>query len=90
MDEKDLKRLLTEQAERIAADAEARTKRYVGALQEDFNHKLEAIQEAVQTVPEIKRTVDLTFEKVGEITVDLEVLKEVVKDHEKRLQKLEA
>lgn len=90
MDDKELKRLLTEQADRIAADAEARTKRYVGALQEDFNHKLETIREAVQDVPEIKKTVDLTFEKVGEITVDLEVTKEVVKEHEQRLQKIEA
>lgn len=82
IDKKELKKILTEQRKEY--------EQYIGTLKEDFDHKLEAIHEAVQTVPEIKRVVDLTFEKVGEITVDLEVTKEVVKDHEQRLQKIEA
>lgn len=82
INKKELKKILTEQRKEY--------EQYIGTLKKDFDHKLEAISEAVQAVPEIKKTVDLTFEKVGEIAVDLEVTKVVVKEHEQRLQKIEA
>lgn len=72
INKKELKKILTEQRKEY--------EQYIGTLKEDFDHKLEAISEAVQTVPEIKKTVDLTFEKVGEIAVDLEVTKVVSKN----------
>lgn len=66
-----------------------KTGRYLRALKEDFDHKLDAVLEAVGDVPEIKRKADLTLDKVGEIASDVEVTKEVVKDHELRLQRTE-
>ena len=65
------------------------TERYLGALKEDFDHKLDTVLEAVKDVPAIKEKIDLTFDKVGEIAVDVEVIKEAIKDHERRLQKVE-
>lgn len=81
MEKKELKELLVQQQER--------TERYLGTLKEDFDHKLNAVLESVKDVPAIKEKVDLTFEKVGEIAIDTEVIKEAIKDHEHRLQRIE-
>lgn len=64
--------------------------REVGALKEDFDHKLDVVLEVVSVLPDIQQKLDATFEKVGEIAVDVDVIKTVVKDHEIRIQKLEA
>ncbi len=63
--------------------------REVGALKEDFDHKLDVV---LEILPDIQQKLDATFEKVGEIAVDVDVdvIKTVVKDHEHRIQKLEA
>ena len=82
--------LLREQKTDIVAEVTEKTERYIGALKEDFDHKLDVVLELVQDIPAIKTKLDLTFEKVGELAVDMEVVKEAVKDHEHRLQKLEA
>jgi hypothetical protein len=47
------------------------------------------IENILQIVTETNRKADLTFEKVGEIAVDVEIIKETVKDHEVRLQRVE-
>jgi hypothetical protein len=62
---------------------------YTGVLAEDFDHKLQAVAESVQVLPEMQETLNATFEKVGEISVDVEVIKETIQDHERRLQHLE-
>lgn len=83
--ERELETILARQADRVAKESDERMQRYVGGLKEDFDHKVDTVLEYVEDVSEIKQTVDLTFEKVGEIAVDLEVVKEAVKDHEQRL-----
>lgn len=96
----ELERLLKRQAEIVSADAEDRTQRYVGSLQEDFDHKLDAVLEATQPIEKIQQElsilkdnmedvvpkIDATFEKVGEIAVDVEVIKTAVTEHERKLQ----
>ena len=66
---------------------EKRFERYVGALKEDFDAKLDTI---LEILPDMQRKLDVTFDKVGEIAVDMEMIKDVVKNHEERLQKLAA
>ncbi len=94
------KRKYYRQAEIVSADAEDRTQRYVGALKKDFDHKLDAVLEAVQPIGKMQNEisilkdniedmtpkVDATFEKVGEIAVDIEIIKATVKTHETKLQ----
>ncbi len=92
--------------QRLSIEAEERTQLYFQAAEARFSDKLESVRsdlaskiddvnDKVETIltteiPEIKRKIDLTFEKVGEIAVDVEVIKETVKDHEVRIQRLEA
>jgi len=83
---RELENLLKRQAKEAAEEVEDRTKRHLGVLQEDFEHKVDAVIEAVEDIPNIKRKVDLTFDKVGGIAVDLEVVKKMVKEHERELQ----
>lgn len=66
------------------------TERYVGGLKEDFGHKLDAVMEYVKDIPAIKEKQDMMFEQMGQMAVDIEVIKETVKGHEPRLQKVEA
>lgn len=94
------------------------TDRYIGALKEDFDHKIDAVLEYVKDIPQMKEDIavlkedvsglkedvsvlkndvgamkpmlNATFEKVGEIAEAVTVIKETVKDHERRLQRLEA
>lgn len=64
--------------------------RYVGALKEDFDDKFDAVMEYVKDVPVIKEKQNMMFETMGEMAVDIAIIKEAVKDHEVRLQRLEA
>lgn len=66
------------------------TERYIGGLKEDFDHKLDVVMEYVKDIPAIKEKQDMMFEQMGQMAVDIEVIKETVKDHEQRLQKVEA
>lgn len=89
-----LKRQATQTAEvavsKSVSESEQRMQRYIGVIKKDFDHKIDMVLELVQDIPAIKTKLDLTFVKVGEIAIDVEVIKETVKDHEVRLQKLEA
>ncbi len=87
---KDTKRYVRTLKQEIVAEVTEETQRYIGALKEDFDHKLDAVLEVVSVLPDIQQKLDATFEKVGEIVVDIDVIKTVVKDHEHRIQKLEA
>lgn len=73
----------------LLREHQAQTERHMGALKEDFDHKLDVILEAVKNIPVIKETLDRTFEKVGEITVDIEVVKTAIQDHEQRVRAVE-
>ena len=64
-------------------------KREVGAFKEDIDHKLDAVLEFVKDVPEIKKKQDIMFDQMGAMAEDVAIIKEAVKDHEVRLQKLE-
>ena len=79
MNKDELESVLNKQSEK--------TELYLVALKEDFDHKVNSILEVVNDLPNIKSKVDLTFDKVGEIASDVEVIKETVKDHEVRLQR---
>lgn len=84
-------------------ESEARMQRYLGTLKEDTDHKLEAITEYVKDIPNIKERVGVleeevseikkmgavTFEAVGDMAVDVEMIKESVKHHEERLSRIE-
>lgn len=96
IDEKKLRQIFGEQQEQ--------TERYIGSLKEDFDHKLDAVFEYVKDIPTItqKQVIagkklerveelqDVLVDKVGEIAEDITVIKETVKDHKVRFQKLEA
>lgn len=64
--------------------------RYIGVLKEDFDHQLQTVLEYVKDVPAIKEKQDIMFDQMGVMTEDIAVIKEAVKDHEVRLQKIEA
>lgn len=68
----------------------------LGILQENdetLQSNIEILQENIEIlkedVDEMKPVLDATFEKVGEIAVDIEIIKDAVKNHEMRLQKAE-
>ncbi len=81
IDEQKLREILSEQ--------QKETERYIGSIKEDFDNKLDIVLEQTSVVPEIQRTLNATFDKVGEIATDVEMIKEVAKGHEQRIQKLE-
>lgn len=64
-------------------------KREIGAFKEDIDHKLDAVLEYVKDVPNIAEKQDMMFETIGNMAEDVTIIKESVKDHEVRLQKLE-
>lgn len=76
-------------ATKAVAKAEKQFERYVGALKEDFDSKLDTVLEQTKAIPEMQQTLNATFEEVGKLRVDMEVVKETIKDHEQQLQKLE-
>lgn len=71
-------------------ESEERMKIYIGGLKEDFDHKLDVVMEYVQEIPAIKEKQDMMFEKIGEMAIEIEVIKEAVADHSVRLEKVEA
>ncbi len=81
IDKEELRKILGEQREQ--------TERYLGSLKEDFDHKLDAVLEYVKDMPTILNKQDIMFDKIGEMAEDITVIKETVKDHERRLQRLE-
>lgn len=70
--------------------SDERIERYIGAVTQDFQHKMDAVLEYVKDIPAIKERQEMMFETMGEMAEDITVIKESVKDHEHRLQKLEA
>lgn len=64
-------------------------KHYIGGLQEDYNWKVEAILENTKGQQVANEKVDIMFDNMGKQEVDIEVLKESARDHERRLQKIE-
>lgn len=76
--------------QKISAESDERIERYIGVLKEDFDDKLVVVLEYVKDIPQIKEKQDMMFDKMGEMVTDNEVGKEVLKDHEERLQRLEA
>lgn len=63
---------------------------------EDIQDKMSLILEAVKPIPAMQNKLDATFEEVGTIRVDVEVIKETVKDqvttirtHDHRIRALE-
>lgn len=82
IDERKLKEILQEQQEQ--------TERYLGALKEDFDHKLGAVLEYVKDIPEMKEKQDVMFDQLGQLTEVSTMIKEAVQDHEQRLQKIES
>lgn len=73
----------------LKEESDKEIKHYIGALTESHQHTIDAIAEQTRDIPEIKRTVDMIFENMGKQEVDIEVLKESARDHERRLQKVE-
>lgn len=90
MAKKELHEIAEIAATKAVAKVEERFERYVGALKEDFDHKLDTVLEAVQPIPQIQETLNATFEEVGKLRIDMEIIKHTVKNHEHRIQKLEA
>lgn len=80
---------MDERFERWSQESDERMQRYVGALKEDFNNKLQTVLEYVKDVPEIKRVLDLTFEEVGRLRVDMESVKFAINDLQQRVTVLE-
>lgn len=64
-------------------------KRYIGGLKEDFDGKFDTVMEYVVEIPALKEKQDMMFEKMGEMAENITIIKETVKDHEVRLQRLE-
>ena len=89
MEKKDFQKMLDKQAEQLEQRIEKKFKDHVDTLKEDMDHRMDAIFEYVKDVPKIKEKVDLTFDKVGKMAVDIEILKETAHDHEQRIQVLE-
>lgn len=104
IEEEKLEALLKRQAEMVSEQAQQQSEKYLGALKQDFDRKLDAVLEALQpmaamqekitnveeTVNEMAPILDATFEKVGELAIEMETIKENLRDHEQRLQKVEA
>jgi uncharacterized protein YqeY len=63
---------------------------YIGALKEDMDHRMDAIKEYVKDVPASIEKQNEMSEKLDQLTTDDEFLKVIAKDHEQRIQKLEA
>jgi hypothetical protein len=74
----------------ILGEQQEKTERYIGALKEDFDSKLQVVLEQTSVIPEMQQTLNATFEEVGKLRVDMEAVKNIVGDHKVRLQKLEA
>ena len=86
----ELEHMLAQQADRVAQESDERMKVYIGGLKEDFDSKLDTIMEYVADIPAIKEKQEVMFDTIGEIAEDVTILKEAVKDHAVRLQRLEA
>lgn len=61
----------------------------------DIKERLTKVEEAVQEMPVINKrldrietTLDATFEKVGEVAIDVEVIKETVGTHSQEITQL--
>lgn len=46
---------------------------------EDIQGKINLILEAVEPIPQMQQKIDATFEEVGNMRVDVEVIKETIK-----------
>lgn len=75
--------------EKLNKKSEQKMEHYIGALTESHQHTLDAITEQTRDIPEIKRMVGIMFENMGKQEVEIAVIKESVRDHERRLHKVE-
>lgn len=62
------------------------TERYLGALKEDFDYKLDTVLEHVKTIEDKQ---DMMFDKIGVMAEDIEIIKDTVQNHERRITALE-
>lgn len=83
-DKKDIEVLI----KRLRKESDKEIKHYVGGLMEQYNWNLEAINENLKDVPEIKRMVNVMFEHMGLQEMDIALLKETAHRTKKRFQKL--
>src|SRR3989338_8283117 len=63
-----------------AKESDERMQRYIGGLIEDFDHKIDTVMEYVKEIPDMKAKLDVTLEKDVEMAVDVEIIKNAVKD----------
>ncbi len=78
-----------EYIKKILGESKEETNRYIGALSEGHQHTLDAILENTEGQQEANEKIDMMFEHMGKQEVDIAVLKESARDHERRLQKIE-
>lgn len=95
MKDSDLKKILQEQQketeqyiEEVVVQERKQTERYIGALKEDFDHKVDAVMEYVKDIPPMKEKQEMMFDTMGQMAEDITVIKEVVKDHSTEIQRL--
>ena len=66
-DKKDIEVLI----KRLRKESDKEIKHYIGGLMEQYNWNLEAINENLKDVPEIKRMVNIMFEHMGLQEMDI-------------------
>ena len=82
---------MKKESKKIKVKKESHTeeiKRYIGAVTEDFQHKVSAIAEQVsgfqekfdKEMEEVKAKQDMQTEMIGGMAVDIEILKEDIKE----------
>jgi hypothetical protein len=74
---------------KLQKDSDEEIKHYIGGLMEQYNWNLEAILENTRDLPRMREKIDMLFENMGLQEVDITILKEAVRDHAKRLEKIE-
>lgn len=62
-----------------AEEAQEKTERYLGALKEDFDHKLAVVMEVAKDVVDIKETIK-DIPAIKEAIQDIPLIKEIIKD----------
>lgn len=56
---------------------------------EDIQGKINLILEAVEPIPKMQETLDATFEEVGNLRTDMEVVKATITNHSEQISTLQ-
>ena len=72
---------------KLLEDHRDKTERFIGAVTEDFCHKMDAVLEYVKDLPLIKSRQDMLIDQVAELTEDMVVVKEIAREHSLRLRR---